>query len=270
MSSIAFHSEQRTVRVSGCERGHLGMLVYPPAVAALVGDGYVHPETRELVERYVPPGHYTRAARDDWRHSITTWIHVGRDGMVWNGHKIDLFRLQLNTALRIGGPSLKLAARIHAQCEVHGYVEGPNRAWLAGLIDRACADGIFRETWSKRQYDGWGAVSAMLRERNDGPVVMSYSVCESFPYGILSKMGDGEEFLGLPDAEQWVQAMAALRSRTDWEIEIKPEGFDEYEFGDGISAFDLVADDADARLAKRFGMTSAPSDRQSPTSPVGG
>ncbi|GAA4304598.1 hypothetical protein GCM10023178_11830 [Actinomadura luteofluorescens] len=37
---------------------------------------------------------------------------------------------------------MRFLARLHAQCELHGYVEGPNRAWLADVIDQGPAAGV--------------------------------------------------------------------------------------------------------------------------------
>ncbi len=75
-----------------------------------------------------------------------------------------------------------LAARIAGQAEVHGFCEGIDRAWLAGLIDEGLKSGEFRKnTGYPHREESWEHVTAFLRARDDEPVVMSYSVTDSFP-----------------------------------------------------------------------------------------
>lgn len=143
---------------------------------------------------------------------------------------MDCWTLSLNTAIASGSPFLNLAARIHATCEIHGYVEGPNRAWLAGLIEEGRKRNIFRPEM------GWEEVVDFLRLSDDTPVVMSYSVTESFPnpwemgwfanQGFTQEQIDNDEgyegWEKLSYEEQWDLAMEWLRNNGD-HVEMAPD-----------------------------------------------
>ena len=101
---------------------------------------------------------------------IEVWLRVGDGPLTLNGTQYSLLDLQLNSAIAVGGDAMKLAARLHGQCEIHCYVEGPNRAWLASLIEDAFAKHIFRTG------QGWEETCTMLRKSADSPVVCSFSV----------------------------------------------------------------------------------------------
>lgn len=45
-----------------------------------------------------------------------------------------LWHLYLNTAMALGGDAIRLATRIHAQCELHCYMEEEDRRWIAEKI----------------------------------------------------------------------------------------------------------------------------------------
>lgn len=107
-----------------------------------------------------------------------------------NGHRLHTSNIELNTALVAGSDVVALAAKIHGWCEVHAWVDGQDRDWLAGLVEQGLETGIFRRgvwydngpdeerTWASQ---GWEELVPFLRARNDEPVVMSYSVCDQFP-----------------------------------------------------------------------------------------
>ncbi|MER6813572.1 hypothetical protein ABT299_30250 [Spirillospora sp. NPDC000708] len=73
---------------------------------------------------------------------------------------------------------------------LHG---GPNRAWLADVIEQGLADGVLRRAvryqphpdtprkeWPSREM-GWDEATALLRARDDEPTVVSSSFCDRFP-----------------------------------------------------------------------------------------
>lgn len=140
-----------------------------------------------------------------------------------------IFGRVLNRAMERGDDTWRFMARIHGQCEIHAYVEGEDRDWLAGIIERGLASGLLREGYDTTAYperSGWRKVIALLRERDDEPVVTSYSVCEGFPnITIVRQEGTWhptkpawdaeEEWYDLPDEEQWATAMAALRAKQE-------------------------------------------------------
>jgi len=97
----------------------------------------------------------------------------------------------LNTALLAGSDLIRLAAKIDGWCEVHAWVEGGDRAWLAGIIEQGLRAGMYRQgLWmdnpdsgarDKWAPMGWDQVIGLLRARDDEPAVMSYSATDGFP-----------------------------------------------------------------------------------------
>jgi hypothetical protein len=160
------------------------------------------------------------------------------------GKPVNLFSAQLNTALNIGGDEVKLMARLHGQCEIHCYVEGANRDWLAGIIERGIKIGLFREAedWET----GWSNVITLLRSRNDCPVVTSFSVCEQFPNpGVAdweAPVVDGEKnwdaWYDLPSEKQWELSLQGLRAQPS--LEMKPDNWKDYYFRDAVDGFGLA------------------------------
>lgn len=185
--------------------------------------------------------------REEW---VGTMLNVGDDPVFHlNGEVLGNFSLILNTVLSIGNDPLCLFARLHGQCEIHAYVEGPERAWVAGVIKQGLETGLYR------QGVGWDSVVTLLEQSNTEPVVTSYSVCEGFPnYGIAdwTPPSDGEDedsweaWYELPDDERWDLALAGLRSRTD----IQPLSSENLRgrFGHGKTLFDVLNQPRPAEL----------------------
>lgn len=243
MSSIAFHEQDRTTRVSGRERAMMGQLCYRMLLTQLGHRG----DYREWVPYVIAPDHYLAAmARDTdtfegisrFNSSVETHFNVG-DNMYLDGKPLCLFSLQLNSVIHWGSDRMHLIAKLHGQCEIHAYCEEANRAWLADLIDEAVDDNLLRpDAWG---YDGWPAVSAMLRD-GKGPVVTSYSVCDSFPSPSLDPALEGhddpwEVWDEKTEAEQWEIGMAQLRKEPG--LEISPERLG-HRFGHNLSGYDLI------------------------------
>lgn len=195
MSRVYFHSQYGDAELRGSERAHCGMLVdnlTDGFLSSLHGDGV------ERLLRLVRPGHYLHKQDRTspgwvpmWRDTFATALRSGMFGemFTWKGREVDSFAVRLNTALKYGNDAVILAARLHGQCEIHCYVEGINRAWLAGIIVEGLDAGIFREgQWyedrdGERKWSdtGWRSVVKLLLDRDDEPVVMSHSVCDQFP-----------------------------------------------------------------------------------------
>lgn len=227
MSGIYFHAQGRgaAVRVSGAERAYAGVLIGDLTCAALGllgtwGPKYLEPALRR--ERY--PG-----------SDVTTLIRISEDVLELDGRRVSTWLMSLQTALTLGSDPLRFLARVHGQCEIHGYVEGPNRAWLAGIIDAGRASSVLRAGV------GWEGVAALLRAAADAPVVMSYSVTESFPSLSAARdggfVGDGDAWEELPAAERWSQALAGIRRCQG--LELKPDDWASFRFRE-VSAFELV------------------------------
>jgi hypothetical protein len=273
MSRIYFHSEHGTAELSGSERAHMGTFCSSLLVASLRLDRAWSSEAG-FYRRLLPPDHYSQTGDDaSFLRSLTTWLSVG-DGEFGVNTKVSPFDAALNTAVAIGGDAVKLMARLHGQCEVHAYVEGANRGWLADIIEHGREDHILRSG------QGWEKVVELLRSRSDCPVVTSYSVCMPFPNiafagcrhcGFLEKrhvknerVGGGDPWLicpeqatnvmpdmtryteqdeetwyELPAAERWASAARNLRA-SGGGLEMKPDDWYNFYFGEGVTGFEVL------------------------------
>jgi hypothetical protein len=251
MSRIYFHSEHGEVEVSGAERAYMGGVCGDLFLIGLHLNRHEdYPSYPSPLRKILNPNHYT--AGPDYQgmrfvDALSTALHVGFDSdvLIVDGKRVDTFAAALNTAYVMGSDAVKLMARLHGQCELHAYVEGANRAWLAGIIERG------REARVLRPKMGWEAAAEFLRSREDCPVVTSYSVCDQFPnHHIagweppLAKYEDGEEYqdtdawYDLPAAEQWRAAMDGLRAAGGG-LELKPDNWQTFHFRNGINGFQL-------------------------------
>jgi len=285
MSRVYFHSQSGKAELWGGERAWLGSLVSDIALGFIgIHD---HERMRELIrpgdslldERYYPRG----GEQITWTERLKTSLRAGFDGdgtLAWQGKPISSFSLLLNTACAVGSDAVKLAARIHGQCEIHAYIEGIDRAWVAGIIDQGLKSGVFRrDTGYKDRKESWEHVARFLRDRDDQPVVMSYSVCDSFPQRYLTdweppvgsdlrppwwspedwdELSDSERedykresrdelWSELPDADRWDIAMTALRA-SHAGLRISPADWDDFSFGHELSVLDLLAADWQERV----------------------
>lgn len=288
MSRIHFRSPSGDAEVLGAERAHAGIFVRDVAARRInASPSRFYEPLRELSSN----SHLRSRHQPDFFSDFLVTFAVQRENLLaWRGHEVDALSLALNTALELGDDVMKLVARLHGQCEIHGYVEGKNRGWLVGLIERGLAAGVLRDGM------GWDAppshphgkgpgVVPLLRQCDDEPVVMSYSVCASFPHAAHSVMtladdwkpdgwttrewadlDDGERdeyrdagrsnaFGTLPTQEQWARGMMWLRERSQTMLlEWKPKDWDTFRFGHMLSVLDLEADDWQARVERALGL----------------
>lgn len=279
MSRVYFHTRNHTAEVLGSERAYLGSLVDDFGCAMIDGNAL-----RQLRERgFLSSGSEVGArmhqlgAVDVQRVLLALRYGFGDSsgGLAYRGHPIPYFRTALNTVQRAGNDSLILAARIHAQSEIHCWVAGVNRWWLSDIISDGLDVGTFR------QGQGWEGVIRLLRDRDDEPVVTSYSVCDSFPSipdGWMDQAWPPEqhgtydwdaltyeqqravsvrtdEWYELPDEERWELSLAALYARSDRDgLEMRPDDWRRFHYGEGLSFFDLLASDAETRVAKALDL----------------
>lgn len=288
MSRVNFRSPSGDAELRGSERAWLGGLVDDIACGALSLDSV---SRIDRIRELIIPGHYMEKMSTtevgwgpQWRSSFETALRVSLGGgvLAYQGKTIGSFSLLLNTACLLGNDQVKLAARIHGQCEIHGYVEGPNRAWLADIMQRGLDTGIYRTELPGRYRMGWEDVIALLRSRDDEPVAMSYSGCEAFPNPEVAgnappPMPDGwrpkgwteqewadvaegdrsdywneginERWYEQPPEAQWEQGMQAIRSGGNG-LEISPDNWDTFRFTHELTVFDLYADDWRDRLKR--------------------
>jgi hypothetical protein len=231
MSAIYFHTkDEGTKAIRGSERRHFGNLCNHVLMAA-IGAIRDTQESPHWLRRMVPASHYLRTtAPEHFAKSAEAALSVSDDlHLTFPGtdETADPFTLALNTAIAVGPGPLCLAARIHGQCEIHSWVDGHNRAWLADIIDHGCRVGLFRHK------QGWAELLPWLRAREDAPVVLSYSVCDSFsPHN--------EDAAEEDQATAWGRGMRWLREQSGG-LELKPEGFGTFFFGSRpITGFHLA------------------------------
>lgn len=297
MSRVYFHSPHGEAQLHGSERAWLDALTKRVAEGLFDIGGLS--EVRERLTELLHPRQreYFGADPDPFLNNVR-WqqsMRLRLGGMfdptfAWKGHDIDAFTVVLNTACKVGNDSIRLAARIHGQCELHGYVEGPNRAWLADLMQAGLDAGLYRRKHpaSPAFGQGWEEVMALLRTRDDEPVVMSYSVCDQFPnptvadwcpeipddwrpecvsagdwaeYTEGEREGDREDapnelWYALPDDEKWRLAMDGLRAT--WGLDLKPDNWSTFAFGRGLTALDFLAPDYADRLNAALEVTAEP------------
>lgn len=246
MSRVHFHSESNESEVRGSERAYAAHLCTEMFLTAIGVSEYDTPEHPHVLRNIIAPNHYClRESGKRFDESLRTALAVSAFGpvLIVDGEPVDVFSASLNTALIIGSDEIKLGARLHGQCEIHAYIEGSNRWWFANLIDSGRAIGVLRSDV------GWESVMAHLRERDDEPIVTSYSVCEQFPNPHAANWKpaevddedevDWDAWYDIPLAEQWAQGMSVLRGSPL--MEMKPDNWNSYFFGDGATGFTLLA-----------------------------
>lgn len=254
MSRVYFTSPSGSAELLGRERAHGNVLTLNLALAVLGSDSF---RFRDLIEPALSPlarSQLANAKPEFWAMSFRSWWWAhSEDRDHWitaGGHRFVPWNLTLNTAVVAGSPAVELLARVHATCEIHGYVEGEHRAWLADVIDDGRQDNVLRSGM------GWEAVVGLLRARDDEPVVMWYSVTNSFPdrelaveQGTWTPPADNhdedaavESWGALPAGQQWDLSMAALRRfNAAGPVELHPDVWGVLGFGDPAwSAFDLL------------------------------
>lgn len=270
MTRLYFESRTGTAEVMGWERAWLGGIADDIAMSLLDLGNEMH---ADRIKSLIRPGHYMISWRSDgwlgngWRIAMETALRMlstSTDHVLeWKGHGINGWHLLLNTALLAGGDAVKLAARLHAQSELHAWVDGPDRAWMADMIENAQDAGVFRRYVKGKRYNapneeisvksGWDQVISLLREDDTGPVVTHYSVTESFPGQHVTDLDD-RAWNRLTVDERWTESVDSLRSgrwsRTWSGLQLKPDDWEFFRIGHCLTVFDLLADDYADRLDK--------------------
>lgn len=234
--------------ILGSERAHmtitLSELAFSFVPTGMWSKDRLLEKLRPSFERPSNPDNHT-----DWLWFVDRLkLHMaasGRESLFFHeGKPLSTFSLILNTALAVGSDALALFAKIHGACEIHARVEGPDRAWVADVIQQGLDSGLYRKGM------GWPDLQVVLRERDDLPVVTSFSVTGSFPNEWIAQQGgwqpeldeedepvNEDEFSELEDEERWRYCMTALRADSGTTV-ISPEGL-RRRFGHEKSFLDL-------------------------------
>ncbi|MER7331782.1 MULTISPECIES: hypothetical protein [unclassified Micromonospora] len=323
MSRVYFHSPSGDAELRGSERAWLNHVARGPAEAAWnfdhtdIVDRITHilamvPEVPdgEFGSNYLHTGlraaqqeqRANKAAYQEWRPGqplrgpvshehrrllvrfLRTRLSVDGVELHVAGVKLHSSNVELNTALVAGSDPVRLAAKIHGWCESHAWVEGPDRAWLAGIIDQGLKAGIYRrairhsdEPDGELYAQGWEQVQELLRARDDKPIVLSYSVCDQFPNpttDLASPHRQVDRWEDYTEAEQqavtdwqerwyeddnwaakWDKGMAWLRERRPW-ARLAPDTLADVAFHLPVTVYDLFAPDRDERVRAAAGLSS--------------
>ncbi|MFG2046043.1 hypothetical protein ACGFIW_01265 [Micromonospora sp. NPDC048935] len=297
MSRVYFHSPSGDAELRGSERAWLRSLARGPAETAwgldpqqgidrvrdilalvsevpdgLYGANYLHTylrdaEAQEQANKRVYAGWQpgqplagptSHEPQQRLINAVRVALRVDGLRMVVADVELHTTNVDLNTALVAGSDAVRVAAKVDGWCESHCWVEGPDRAWLADIIDQGLTAGLYRRgLWYSNTPDGpkdqwsdqgWGQVTGLLRSRDDEPVVLSYSVCDQFPNPeIAGHELSPDQWYDLPRAEQWQTAMDGLRRDRPW-ARLAPDTLAEVTFGLPVTVYDLFAPDRDDRV----------------------
>lgn len=239
MSRVYFHTPFRTAELHGAERAWAGQVV------TSLSEGLVRANATRI-EPLLPPGHFTRQPSPlGLMGQEATFMLAWRTGvdLHWRGHRLPSWHFALNTAILVGNDPIRFLARLDAQCEIHAWVDGPDRRWLADIIHAGLDGGVYRGGM------GWDSIIDLLVERDDEPVVMSYSVTDDFPNPYCStRVFDTDEardaWWDLPTETQWAEGMQWLRAQQSG-LQIAPDNLAAQAFGHRLTVFDLLAEDRD-------------------------
>lgn len=264
MSRIYFHSLDKESEVYGSERAYMGHLCTDLAYSVSELDSFFFEKSPML--KVLEESNNRKYSKEDAKMAFNLFNSMFFN-INWkvNDRNVNSFAVVLNTAMALGGDAIKLYARLHGQCEIHAYVEGEYRSWLADIIDKGVESKILRVfpedgekeyLQNQKRFIGWNQVSKHLRENNVNPVVTSYSVCESFPnyqftfdyQNLKDKLSKKEDlskdnfhkkiedwteknYYSWSTEMQWRECMHYLRTCDDGLREICPETWDNFYFG---------------------------------------
>jgi hypothetical protein len=235
VSRVNFSSKSNSVELRGSERAYAGGIVTG------VLRGLIHTSDRERLMSYAvnPPSYLTTVTPQDFESTLSLALGGWNEkfGFRVNGEFIGVWELALNSTIVVGNDVTRLLARMHAQCEIHGWVAEHNRPWLAEIIREGRRSGLLREGM------GWESVADLLANGDGGPVVTDYSVCDSFPNPYVAAWTppdesgeDGDAWYDLPFDERWDLSVAGLQSQNrEW----SPDEWAVPYFMSGATVFDL-------------------------------
>jgi hypothetical protein len=209
MSRVYFHTESDEAELYGSERAYAGSVCEGLAMSVasrLPGD---------WCDKLRDMSNYKGSMEYDYWLRITLFGSCAKR-ITYKDISAEAFSVMLNTAQLLGSDYVRLLARIHGQCEIHGWIEGPDKSWVADLIAGGRKANLYRPDM------GWESVETLLRDNDTEPVVMSYSVCDTFPSPSWILEGEGADLGDYSDnalddmwgaKDLWPRAVAVLRER---------------------------------------------------------
>lgn len=191
MAVITFKTRTNEAHVRRAERAFLDHLVNgifygiledePDCLREIIVCESIDQKIQEWQDE-IDCGQYRSAARikleirELTRLQLSAGWHLGFSAPSYTQETMDPWPYALNTALSMASDPLKLLIFIHAQCEMHLWVGGKNRKWMADLIEKGLKGGIYRQKM------GWESVIELLRASVRGPLVTEFSGSDSFDW----------------------------------------------------------------------------------------
>lgn len=274
MSGIDFTTRDGSASVRGAERPYGAALAARLTAAILELDGQ---RTQERNRRILPDIFFRQAAFNDQSAGCTTsltdaftyWAPMS--GMMYEDGSADIRigdkterpdGFVINTAVVAGSDPIALLTRIHAYSEEGLLVTGPDRSWLAGIIDAGLQAHILRDK------SGWEGAAELLRSDSRSPALITTSqgVSLSWLQGAAAGFyADGQTdqerwaaekaFDALSGAEQWDRSISALleerRPDASWWLMLDPETFHKPSHLGLLTAFDAIEADTAAQKAEK-------------------
>jgi hypothetical protein len=314
MSRVYWQAEDGVAELHGSERAWLRQLVAGWATIAWgLRDPYDDLARADAILALIPVDErgYLQEYRDrvsadpdnpqqvqTFVRALDTALKVGGLRLDVNGERLHVDDVAANTALATRSAPIQLATKIHGWCEVHCWTEGPDRQWMASVIEEGLDERLYRwgmfyhshplgkKKWAEQ---GWKEVLELLRAGDRGPVVLSYSVTDSFPNREIAAWSPpatsavwrpdyyseaewtalsvrerqdhlaehlDELFGELPAAQRWEYAVDGLRQKRPW-ARLGPDTLGSTHFGAPVTIDDLFASDRDERVARALTVPMA-------------
>lgn len=275
MSRLYFHTPTQEAALSGAEFAWMRHMAFEASDHAWDLDRF--DSVQHLLSLVPGSGfdsylhHFLREAQADASlipramRCVRTALHNGLDLHV-DGVSLRSNDVTFNTAIADGSDPVALATKMYGWGCLHAWIDGPDRAWAADLVEIGLDTRVLRHGmgWEARfaAHDVGDGVLALLRARDDEPAVLSYSVDDSFPSpeaaGWLDtpptavvddreKLLDWretrwEEFGELTDQQQWELAFTGLRERKPW-AQLSEATLRTQHFSWPVTAYDLMRPD---------------------------
>lgn len=230
MSRIEFQTKHDVVEIWGGERAVFGVLINEIGWTGLKSD--IQYRRNEVLKGL--PDYCIFCGEDlDLSQLRTIQLHLfhgfERDTKIYDPALKEWsppFVRLLNETLRKGSDSVKFVCRVHAQCELNGYIKKENYLWLANIIEKGLKDCVLIDKINGHS-KGWNKLIDFLRSSEESVMVMSYTVTDGFPGCHYTNLTQ-EEYEKLDYGDRWDLSLEELLK--DEGKEIKPEDWNDFYF----------------------------------------